>query len=76
MLKNEDLLDLKEAGQHARCSANAVWRWCRKGVVARSGRRVRLEHIRSPRKILTSREAIQRFFAAIAAEDFADEPAA
>ena len=41
-----------------------VWRWIQKGV-----RGVRLEHIRVGRRILTSDEAVERFFFALAEAD-------
>jgi hypothetical protein len=34
-----------------RSSTHCLWRWCRKGVLARSGERVRLQHIRIGGKI-------------------------
>jgi hypothetical protein len=52
-----------------RPSANAVWRWCRKGVKSRAGHRVRLDHIRAGGKIFTSQEALQQFFASVAEAD-------
>ena len=49
-----------------RPSISTMWRWCRKGL-----RGVHLEYIRVGRNIATSREALNRFFTALAA---ADEP--
>lgn len=49
-----------------RPSISTLWRWCRKGL-----RGVRLEYIRVGRNIATSREALNRFFTALAE---ADEP--
>src|SRR4051812_46805516 len=49
----------------------SLWRWCRKGVNG-----VRLGYIRIGRKILTSKPALSRFTAALAAADnvLAGEP--
>lgn len=44
-----------------RPSPNAVWRWCRRGVQARNGQRVRLEHIRVGGKIFTTRGWLDEF---------------
>lgn len=41
-----------------------LWRWCRQGV-----RGVHLEYIRMGRNLATSREAINRFFNALASAD-------
>ena len=38
-----------------------LWRWCRLGVRSRNGDRVRLEHARIGHRIVTSREALNRF---------------
>jgi len=40
-------LTLMQAAKLApgRPSGNCIWRWCRRGVLARSGERIRLEHI-------------------------------
>jgi hypothetical protein len=45
---DSEYLTLSQAAGLApgRPSANAAWRWCRKGVLARNGQRVRLQHIR------------------------------
>ena len=45
-------------------SVSTIWRWCRKGL-----RGVQLEYLRCGRRILTSREALDRFFLALAASD-------
>lgn len=41
-----------------------LWRWCRKGL-----RGVRLEYVRIGRNIATSRQALNRFFTALAEAD-------
>lgn len=52
----EQYIRLAQAAQIApgRPSANCIWRWCRKGVLSRSGERVRLKHVRIGGKIYTT----------------------
>ena len=50
-------------------SANAVWRWCRKGVLSRSGQRIRLDHVRVGGRIFTTAQKLERFFTAVAESD-------
>lgn len=68
---HEEHITLCQAAQRSpgRPSANAVWRWCRRGVKSRSGVQVRLEHIRDGGKIFTTPESLDRFFTAVAAAD-------
>ncbi len=47
-----------------RPAISTLWRWCRKGLHG-----VRLEYVRVGRNIATSREALNRFFIALAAAD-------
>ena len=47
-----------------RPSIPTLWRWCRKGL-----RGVQLEYIRVGRDIATSRQALNRFFTALAERD-------
>lgn len=54
-----------------RPSTNCLWRWCRKGVLARNGRRVRLEHLRLGGKILTTAAWVEAFGRALAEADSA-----
>ncbi len=69
-IENEQLLTLTEATKvlprlNGRQPAiSTLWRWCRKGV-----RGVRLEYVRIGRNIATSREALGRFFNALARAD-------
>lgn len=51
-----DLVSLTDAAHQVtgRPSASAIWRWCRRGVLARDGSRIRLEHRRVGGKIYTS----------------------
>lgn len=67
---HEHLLTLAEATRELpsvngkRHSAITIWRWCRKGI-----RGVRLEYIRIGRAMMTSREALNRFYRALAQSD-------
>ena len=54
-----------------RPSTNCLWRWCRKGVLARSGERVRLQHIRIGGKIFTTAAWLEQFGRALAEADSA-----
>lgn len=42
-------------------SPNCIWRWCRKGVKARSGERVHLQHVRLGGVIYTTGAWMQEF---------------
>ena len=68
-----EYLTLSQAAKIApgRPSANCVWRWCRRGVLARGGERIRLEHIRAGGKILTSPRWVEDFARRLAAADAA-----
>ena len=65
------LLTLSQAARVAPGSPapNCVWRWCRRGVIARSGRRVRLEHVRVGGKLFTSAEWLDSFGRLLAEAD-------
>jgi hypothetical protein len=69
--QNEELITLTEAARHTpgRPSVNCIWRWCRKGVLSRCGRRVRLGHIRIGGKIFTSGVWLREFGLELAAAD-------
>src|SRR5262249_1607702 len=63
-------------GQAARCapgrpSTNCLWRWCRKGVLARSGERIKLQHIRMGGKIFTQEQWVREFGERLAEADAA-----
>ena len=73
----EELFTLTEATKimprvnGRRPAVSTLWRWCRKGL-----RGVRLEYLRIGRNIVTSRQALLRFFANLAdADSNADESA-
>lgn len=69
-LPREHLLSFSEAAQclptinGRRLAPSTLYRWCRRGVNG-----VRLEYIRVGRNMVTSREALERFFVALAAAD-------
>jgi hypothetical protein len=52
-----------------RPSLPTLWRWCRIGIVAGNGERVTLEYGRVGRTIVSSREALTRFFNALSELD-------
>ena len=49
--------------------ATAVWRWARKGIKARNGERVRLEHVRIGGRIFTKEIWLMDFFSAVKSAD-------
>ena len=51
-------------------AVSTLWRWCRKGL-----RGVHLEYLRVGRNIVTSKEALHRFFTVLAEADEALEDA-
>ncbi len=66
-INQETLYTLTEATKHLpnlngrKVSANAMWRWCAKGIQG-----VHLDHVRIGRRICTSVEALNRFANALA----------
>ncbi len=70
-MADQEYLTLGEAAKlcPGRPSTNAIWRWCRRGVKARSGERVHLEHVRLGGRIFTSADAVHRFGVALADSD-------
>ncbi len=67
----EELFSLTEAAKliPGRPSVNSVWRWCRKGVISRSGCRIRLEHIRAGGKLFTTEQWVKDFCCGLAQSD-------
>lgn len=59
----DEHITLTEAAKIApgRPSTNCLWRWCRRGVKARGGERVRLQHLRIGGKIFTSPRWLEEF---------------
>ena len=66
-------LTLSEAAKIApgRPSTNCMWRWCRRGVLARTGERIYLQHIRVGGKVYTSKPWLDDFGQALADADAA-----
>lgn len=64
-------ITLTEATRYtpARLTPNAIWRWCRRGVRSRTGKRVRLEHVRIGGRIYTSKDWLDQFGRALAEAD-------
>jgi len=66
-----DHLTLTEATKVApgRPSTNCLWRWCRRGVLARSGERVHLQHSRVGGKLYTTAAWLREFGERLARAD-------
>lgn len=66
-------LTLGKATSYApgRPSANCLWRWCRKGVLARDGSRVKLQHVRAGGRVFTTAAWVEEFATALAHADAA-----
>ena len=71
MHETESYIALTQAARLApgRPSINCLWRWCRKGVLARSGQRIRLQHVRIGGKLFTSAAWVKQFGLALAEAD-------
>ena len=69
----DERVTLSQAARIApgKVSPNCVWRWCRRGVLARTGERVRLEHVRVGGKLYTSPRWIEEFGKRLAEADAA-----
>lgn len=52
-----------------RPAIGTIWRWCRRGLKSRSGKKVRLSHVRVGGRVLTTPEALDAFFAKLAEAD-------
>ena len=69
-VENETLLTLTEATKllpkvnGRKPAVSTLWRWCRRGL-----RGVRLDYLRIGRNIVTSPQALHRFFATLAEAD-------
>lgn len=59
----DDQITLTAAAKLApgRPSTNCMWRWCRRGVKARDGQRIRLQHTRVGGKIFTCLTWLEAF---------------
>ncbi len=70
-LRVDEQITLTQAAKVApgRPSTNCLWRWCRRGVKARDGRRVRLQHLRIGGKIFTTLGWLEQFGRQLAEAD-------
>lgn len=50
-------------------SPNCIWRWCRRGVLSRSGERIKLQHVRIGGKLFTKAKWIEEFGERLAEAD-------
>jgi len=73
MHEDVEYITLGEAAKLApnRPSTNSIWRWCRRGVLARGGQRVRLQHVRIGGKIFTTADWFHEFGRRLAEADAA-----
>ena len=71
MQTNANYLTCAQVAQTApgRPSANCVWRWARRGVRARTGQRVFLDHVRAGKRVFIPAGALEKFMAALAEAD-------
>lgn len=71
MISCEQMVNLREAARHVPGdpSPAALWRWCRRGILARDGQRIYLEHRRFGGRLFTSVQALDRFGQQLAAAD-------
>ncbi len=69
----DDLLTLSQAAKvvPGRPSPNCLWRWCRRGVLSRSGERVYLRHVRVGGKVYTGKQWLDDFGQALSEADAA-----
>jgi len=67
----QEYITLTQAAKLApgRPSTNCLWRWCRRGVKARSGEVVCLEHVRVGGKLFTCKQWVRDFGQRLAAAD-------
>ena len=75
VVKNDTLLSLADAARALprvngkKPHTSTLWRWCRTGVRARTGERIRLDHVRIGSRIFTNSEAMNAFATEVAAAD-------
>ena len=69
----DERLTLTEAAKISpgRPSTNCIWRWCRRGVLSRSGERVQLRHLRMGGKLFTTARWLDEFGSRLAEADAA-----
>jgi len=73
MQSGDELITMTDAANLApnRPCSSTVWRWCRKGVKARNGQQIRLQHVRMGGQVFTSRNRLDAFGAQLAEADAA-----
>jgi hypothetical protein len=71
MTTPENYMTIAEAASQAvgRPSSACVWRWARRGVLAKNGKRVKLRHIRAGARLYIPQGALDEFTEALAAAD-------
>lgn len=69
--QSDELISLSKAAKliPGRPSASAIWRWARRGILARSGERLRLEHIRLGTRVYTTEAWVRDFGRRVAEAD-------
>lgn len=66
-----DYLDLTQAAKKTpgRPNPSTLWRWCRRGILSRTGTRVRLNHVRAGSRIFIRPDDLDDFFKRTAEAD-------
>ena len=74
LVNREEYLTFAQASHRCpfRPSISTIWRWARKGLKARSGRLIRLRHLRMGRRLVTTTEWLADFFDRLADADCED----
>jgi hypothetical protein len=65
----ERKMRLSQAALQLGRNVATVWRWTTEGVIARDGKRVRLESVRLGGWTVTSEEALERFIEKLSAQE-------
>lgn len=70
-IPEDQRITLSQASRHApgRPNTSTMWRWCRRGVLARDGSRVYLKHQRFGSRVFTTLAWLNEFGEALAAAD-------
>jgi len=70
-VQDNTLISLAEAARRcpARPHPSAIWRWCRRGIKARNGETIRLEHRRIGRRVFVRPDDMDRFYVKLAEAD-------
>lgn len=71
LVNRQEYLTFAQASRrcHFRPSISTIWRWARKGLKARSGRLIRLRHLRMGRRLVTTPQWLDEFFDHLAQAD-------